>query len=211
MHEVAIIPAEDARDERFRLHPVGAGPFKVEETREGQSIRLRRNRDYYLPGQPHLDELTFRLDLQHVPRRHRRLPARRAGRRARSAAEDRPASCRRIRVTRRTCCTTVQLHTSYFALRLLVGAVQSRRDPAGGQPRHQPRPHQRAHLRRLGASSPAASSRPASSATTRIYAATTTIPERARALMRQGGQAGGFPSSTAPGTRMSSTTPAPFR
>ena len=29
MHEAAIIPAEEARDpERFRLHPVGAGPFR---------------------------------------------------------------------------------------------------------------------------------------------------------------------------------------
>jgi ABC-type transport system substrate-binding protein len=63
MHEAAIIPAEEARDpERFRLHPVGAGPFRVAEATEGQRVRVQRNRDYYVPGIPHLDELEFRLD-----------------------------------------------------------------------------------------------------------------------------------------------------
>jgi methyl-accepting chemotaxis protein/ABC-type oligopeptide transport system substrate-binding subunit len=65
MHEAAIIPAEEARDpERFRLYAPGAGPFKVEEARDGEVVKLRRNRDYYLQGLPHLDELTFRLDLR---------------------------------------------------------------------------------------------------------------------------------------------------
>jgi methyl-accepting chemotaxis protein/ABC-type oligopeptide transport system substrate-binding subunit len=65
MHEAAIIPAEEARDtERFRLHTVGAGPFKVQEAVEGKYVELRRNREYFIPGVPHLDELRFRLDLR---------------------------------------------------------------------------------------------------------------------------------------------------
>src|SRR4051812_3467934 len=36
MHEAGIIPAEEARDpEKFRLHPVGAGPFRIAEATEG--------------------------------------------------------------------------------------------------------------------------------------------------------------------------------
>jgi methyl-accepting chemotaxis protein/ABC-type oligopeptide transport system substrate-binding subunit len=65
MHEAGIIPAEEARDrETFRLRPAGAGPFRVEEAVEGSHVRMRRNRDYYIPGIPHLDELYFRLDLR---------------------------------------------------------------------------------------------------------------------------------------------------
>jgi len=65
MHECGIIPAEEARDpERYRLRGVGAGPFKVEEAVEGERVRLVRNRDYYMPEEPLLDELTFRLDLR---------------------------------------------------------------------------------------------------------------------------------------------------
>jgi len=65
MHEAAIIPAEEARDpEKFRLHPVGAGPFRLVEATEGERVRVQRNRDYYVAGIPHLDELEFRLDLR---------------------------------------------------------------------------------------------------------------------------------------------------
>ncbi len=65
MHEAAIIPSEAARDpEQFRLQPVGAGPFRLAEAIEGDRVRMQRNRDYYIPGLPHLDELEFRLDLR---------------------------------------------------------------------------------------------------------------------------------------------------
>jgi len=64
MNELGMIPVEEARDaDRFRLRPPGAGAFKVEEAIEGQRVRLRRNRDYWIPGIPHIDELNFRLDL----------------------------------------------------------------------------------------------------------------------------------------------------
>jgi len=65
MPETAVIPVEEAGDEeRFRLHPVGAGAFQVREVVEGQEIRLTRNRAYHDPNLPHVDDLTFRLDLK---------------------------------------------------------------------------------------------------------------------------------------------------
>jgi methyl-accepting chemotaxis protein/ABC-type transport system substrate-binding protein len=65
MHEAGIVPPEETRDaERFRMRPSGAGPFRVEEVVEGERLRLRRNKDYWRAGQPHLDELVFRLDLR---------------------------------------------------------------------------------------------------------------------------------------------------
>jgi ABC-type transport system substrate-binding protein len=63
--ESAIIPVEEARDpERFRLRGVGAGPFRVEEAREEDRVRLVRHRDYFIADEPNLDEITFRLDLR---------------------------------------------------------------------------------------------------------------------------------------------------
>lgn len=65
MHECGIVPAEEGRDaERYRLRGIGAGPFKVEEAVEGERVRLAKNREYYIPGQPLIDNLTFRLDLR---------------------------------------------------------------------------------------------------------------------------------------------------
>lgn len=65
MNEAAIVPAEEARDvERFRTHTVGAGAFRVEEVVEGTLVRLVRNENFYIAGQPHLDELVYRLDLR---------------------------------------------------------------------------------------------------------------------------------------------------
>jgi len=65
MHECGIVPAEEARDwERYRLRGIGAGPFMVAEAVEGDHVKLRRNRDYYVHGEPYLDEITFRLDLR---------------------------------------------------------------------------------------------------------------------------------------------------
>jgi methyl-accepting chemotaxis protein/ABC-type transport system substrate-binding protein len=63
--ETAILPAEEGKDaERYRLRGIGAGPFRVEEAVDGQRARLVRNTSYFVPGEPHLDELTFRLDLR---------------------------------------------------------------------------------------------------------------------------------------------------
>lgn len=65
MHTCGIVPVEEARDvERYRLRGVGAGPFRVAEAVEGERVRLVRNDDYFVPGEPYLDEITFRLDLR---------------------------------------------------------------------------------------------------------------------------------------------------
>lgn len=65
MHECGIVPIEEARDaERYRLRGIGAGPFRVVEAIEGDRVKLERNRDYYLPDVPLIDNLTFRLDLR---------------------------------------------------------------------------------------------------------------------------------------------------
>ncbi len=65
MNETAIIACEDARDQqRVRTHPQSTGPFKIDEAVDGQRVRLRANADYWIPGQPHVDELVFRLDLR---------------------------------------------------------------------------------------------------------------------------------------------------
>jgi methyl-accepting chemotaxis protein/ABC-type transport system substrate-binding protein len=65
MHECGITPSDDARDaERYRLLGTGCGPFKVVEAVEGDHVRLVKNRDYYIPGEPFVDELEFRLDLR---------------------------------------------------------------------------------------------------------------------------------------------------
>jgi len=43
----------------FALHPVGSGPFKFEEYREAEHVKLSRNEDYWM-GAPKLAEVTFK-------------------------------------------------------------------------------------------------------------------------------------------------------
>ena len=65
MNETSIVPADEAADpKRFRVHPIGAGPFRVEEVVEEKHVTLRRNDQYFTPATPHLDTLRFRLDLR---------------------------------------------------------------------------------------------------------------------------------------------------
>jgi peptide/nickel transport system substrate-binding protein len=64
MHLCGIVPHEETRDaESYRLRGTGAGPFRVEDAVERGHVRLVRHRDYFVQGEPHLDELRFRLDL----------------------------------------------------------------------------------------------------------------------------------------------------
>jgi methyl-accepting chemotaxis protein/ABC-type transport system substrate-binding protein len=65
MHECGIVPIEEARDaERFRTKASGLGPFRVAEAVEGERVVLRKNPDYFMPGEPYLDEVVLRLDLR---------------------------------------------------------------------------------------------------------------------------------------------------
>lgn len=45
--------------DRFGLHPVGVGPFKVKQFSPGGDVVLERNENYRIKGQPLLDGLTF--------------------------------------------------------------------------------------------------------------------------------------------------------
>jgi methyl-accepting chemotaxis protein/ABC-type transport system substrate-binding protein len=114
MHEASIIAAEETRDaDRFRLRPAGAGPFKVEETIEGERTRMRRNPDYFVRGLPHLDTLEFRVDLPSY-----RAVADAFVRGDLDVAHGIPLSMiQDLRADARFApymLTTVQLHTSYF-------------------------------------------------------------------------------------------------
>ncbi len=44
------------------LEPVGSGPFRFVEYVPGESIRLKRYEDYFIPGRPYLDEIVIRLE-----------------------------------------------------------------------------------------------------------------------------------------------------
>jgi ABC-type transport system substrate-binding protein len=45
----------------FGKHPVGSGPFKLQEWKLGQSLTLVRNPDYYQKGVPHLDKFVVQV------------------------------------------------------------------------------------------------------------------------------------------------------
>ncbi|OMQ14978.1 peptide ABC transporter substrate-binding protein [Modestobacter sp. VKM Ac-2676] len=45
--------------DRFMIEPVGAGPFTVVSNQPSTELQLARNPDYFVEGQPYLDELTF--------------------------------------------------------------------------------------------------------------------------------------------------------
>jgi len=46
--------------DKFRVTPVGAGPFKVVSNRLSSELVLQRNPGYFKPGLPYLDRLTFK-------------------------------------------------------------------------------------------------------------------------------------------------------
>lgn len=47
-------------EEAFKITPVGAGPFVVESNKLSSELVLKRNPDYFEPGLPYLDKLTFK-------------------------------------------------------------------------------------------------------------------------------------------------------
>src|SRR5260370_24253797 len=56
-----VIPnnAGGATDAHFCPHPVGSRPFMVDQWVEGQDPRLKRNPNYWQPGKPYLDTITY--------------------------------------------------------------------------------------------------------------------------------------------------------
>ena len=55
----AIVPPEAA--DNLRNHPVGTGPFEFVEWVPDSHIRLKRFDRYFIPGQPRLDSITFKI------------------------------------------------------------------------------------------------------------------------------------------------------
>jgi len=55
-------PVDDMSNWDYNRNPtVSAGPFVLDEWRAGDSISMTRNPNYYLPGQPYLDRIIFRI------------------------------------------------------------------------------------------------------------------------------------------------------
>jgi peptide/nickel transport system substrate-binding protein len=44
---------------KFFNHPIGTGPFELDQWVKGQYLRLKRNPDYWQPGKPYLDTITY--------------------------------------------------------------------------------------------------------------------------------------------------------
>jgi ABC-type transport system substrate-binding protein len=63
-----VVPKEvvEAEGPDFGHKPVGTGAFKVTEWTTGQSLRLERNKDYFKPGVPKLDQINFQIGQEPV-------------------------------------------------------------------------------------------------------------------------------------------------
>ena len=56
----AIVPKELLASADLKTKPVGGGPFKVTEIKEGAQATMERNPNYYRAGKPYLDKYTIR-------------------------------------------------------------------------------------------------------------------------------------------------------
>lgn len=45
--------------QKFFAHPVGTGPFEFDYWKKGQEVKLVKNPNYWVTGEPHLDSVTF--------------------------------------------------------------------------------------------------------------------------------------------------------
>jgi ABC-type transport system substrate-binding protein len=93
--------------------PVGTGPYKIVKIAPGERIVLKKNPDYFLQGCPYADEVVIRLGVPDV------LPLLRSGE-AEFAAHLQPEFLHDLRqdpAWEANIHSSVQLHTSYIALR----------------------------------------------------------------------------------------------
>lgn len=56
-----IYQGTDFRRNPANLTPIGTGPFKLQEWVRGSNIHFVRNPDYWQPGRPYLDEISYRV------------------------------------------------------------------------------------------------------------------------------------------------------
>lgn len=56
-----IVPREEVEKwgDQFSQHAIGTGPFKLKEWKPNQKITLVKNPDFFIKGEPHLDELRY--------------------------------------------------------------------------------------------------------------------------------------------------------
>jgi oligopeptide transport system substrate-binding protein len=59
----SVVPKEDATEDTaaFDAKPVGTGPYVLKSYTKGQQATFVANKHYWLPGQPYLDEIDFRV------------------------------------------------------------------------------------------------------------------------------------------------------
>ena len=62
----AIVPkhiydSTDYRTNPANQQPIGTGPFQFVEWQRGNFVRMKRFDDYWMPGQPYLDEIIYRI------------------------------------------------------------------------------------------------------------------------------------------------------
>jgi peptide/nickel transport system substrate-binding protein len=60
-NSAAVVPLEEVQKGQFDRNPVGTGPFKFGGMVVNQSLTLDANRDYWRPGIPHLDHISFMM------------------------------------------------------------------------------------------------------------------------------------------------------
>src|SRR5882757_6884856 len=56
-----IYDGTDYRTNPANQKPIGTGPFQFVEWQRGNFIRMKRFDDYWVPGQPYLDEIIYRI------------------------------------------------------------------------------------------------------------------------------------------------------
>ncbi|MBV9248548.1 MAG: ABC transporter substrate-binding protein, partial [Acetobacteraceae bacterium] len=59
LHVLSMIDPESMQQPDGATHPVGTGPFKFVEYRQGDRLVLEKNPNYWRTGLPYLDQLTF--------------------------------------------------------------------------------------------------------------------------------------------------------
>lgn len=55
-----LLKGKDLTTDSFNQNPVGAGPYKLTAWKQGQSITLEKNEDFYL-GEPEIDTIIFKI------------------------------------------------------------------------------------------------------------------------------------------------------
>ena len=58
---IMMAPATFTSEDRGVREPIGTGPFEMQSWTQGDSLTVVKNDDYWQEGQPHLDEIEFKV------------------------------------------------------------------------------------------------------------------------------------------------------